>query len=67
MDFNGAAKIRVGQWIQHIEMHKEEYEEFAQRSARYGSPGFAESIREMVNLTDATTECLRRAIDELEQ
>lgn len=62
MDFNGAAKVRVTQWITHNELHQAEYEEFADRSEQYASKEFAEHIHEMVRLTAKTTECLRKSL-----
>ena len=62
MDFNGAAKVRVTQWITHNDLHQAEYEEFAQRAEQFASKEFAEHIREMVRLTAETTKCLRKSL-----
>lgn len=66
MNFNGAAKVRVTQWITHNELHRKEYEEFAERSAKYGTPEFAKHIRDMLNLTVKTTDCLRKSLEHLD-
>ena len=63
MNYNGAAKIRVTQWITHFELHQKEYEEFAEKSKEYCPPEFVNHIQEMLKLTEETTDCLRKSLN----
>ena len=65
MEFNEAAKIRVGMLIHHIEIHMDEYEQFARHCEEKGTPEFSQKIREMVNLTNEITHCLQDALEVL--
>lgn len=66
MDFIDKAKIRLERWITHNEQHLEEYEEFARELEEAGKKGSSEQVREMMDLTNRSNECLRKALKALE-
>ena len=66
MDFIEKAKIRLEHWIHHNEHHNEEYELFADQLDEAGKKESAASIREMMELTLRSTECLQKALKALE-
>ncbi|MCP4668814.1 MAG: hypothetical protein GY849_20955 [Deltaproteobacteria bacterium] len=67
MDFLEKAKIRMEHWIGHNEGHQEEYEIFARELEKAGKKKSAEYIREMMELTAKTVDCLRKAVKALGQ
>jgi predicted DNA-binding protein len=67
MDFLEKAKIRMEHWIGHNDQHQEEYENFARELEKAGKKKSAEYIREMIELTAKTADCLSNAVKALEQ
>jgi hypothetical protein len=65
MDFVEKAKIRLGHWITHNDHHQEEYEMFLDQLEAEGKKESAEYMREMMDLTAKSTECLRNALEAL--
>jgi len=66
MDFIEKAKIRLENWITHNNNHKEEYEAFAEQLEEEGKKGSSEHVREMIEMTVRSNECLRRALKTLQ-
>ena len=66
MEFDEKAKIRIDHWIHHNEHHVEEYEMFADQLEDAGKNESAGYVREMIDLTTRSTECLRKALGTLE-
>ena len=67
MDMLEKAKIRITHWISHNDHHTEEYELFAEQLEEAGKTTAAGQIREIARLQEASTECLRKALIDLEQ
>ncbi|RLB41560.1 MAG: hypothetical protein DRH12_07815 [Deltaproteobacteria bacterium] len=67
MDFLEKAKIRLEHWITHNDHHKEEYELFAEQLEQAGKQESARQVREMIRLTVQSNDCLRQALEALEQ
>jgi len=67
MDFNEKAKIRIEHWLHHNEHHGEEYEMFAEQLEAAGKGKSAGHIRDMIEIISKSTECLKNALDALEQ
>ena len=67
MDFVEKAHVRLNHWIAHNESHQEEYERFAAELEETGKSASALQIREMVTLSKRSNECLRKALQSLEQ
>ena len=65
MEFSEKAKIRLGHWITHNDHHQEEYEIFAEQLDAAGENESARYVREMIELTQKSTECLRKALEAL--
>ena len=65
MDFVEKAKIRLEHWITHNDHHQEEYEMFAEQLQDAGKKESADNIREMLELTAKSTDCLRKALKAL--
>ena len=65
MEFLEKAKTRLEHWVHHNEHHGDDYEEFAKQLEEAGKPESASHIRDMIELTKQTTECLQKALDEL--
>jgi hypothetical protein len=65
MDFVEKAKIRLEHWIAHSDHHYEEYAMFADQLQEAGKLESAEQIREMVDLSSRSTDCLRKALKAL--
>ena len=65
MEFIEKAKIRLEHWIHHSEEHYEEYLSFAQELEDAGKIESARHLKEMISLTDRSTECLKRALKAL--
>jgi hypothetical protein len=66
MEFMEKARVRLDTWIHHNEHHTEEYEIFADQLEEAGMAESAGCIREMVELTSKSTECLKKALKSLE-
>ena len=67
MEFSEKAKVRIEHWIHHNEHHNEDYEEFAKQLEGVGKSESAACIREMIDLTLKSTDCLKKALDTLGQ
>ena len=65
MDVVEKAKIRLDHWIHHSDHHNEEYEMFADQLEKAGMDESARYIREMINLTSKSVECLKKALKAL--
>lgn len=66
MDFIERARNRLEHWITHNDHHQEAYEMFAEQLKEAGRIESSEHVREMVELTAKSSECLRQAIKALE-
>lgn len=66
MDFIEKARIRLENWITHNDNHKEEYELFTEQLDEEGKNESSKHVREMIELTAKSNECLRRALNALE-
>jgi hypothetical protein len=62
MDPLEKAKVRLEHWISHSVHHQEEYELFMEQLQEAGKSESAEQIKQMIALTEKTTECLKRAL-----
>ncbi len=67
MDFQEKARIRLSHWINHSEEHLKEYEAFSMELENAGKNGSAGFIREMAQLTAKSTDCLRKALEALNE
>jgi len=67
MDILEKAGIRISHWISHNDHHREEYELFADQLEEAGKAAAAAQIRELARLQEAGTECLRKALLDLEE
>lgn len=65
MDFIEKAKILITNWVDHNELHQEEYESFAKQLEEAGKKESALHIREMATLTGKSNESLRNALESL--
>jgi len=65
MDFIEKASIRLENWITHNDNHQEEYEMFAEQLEKAGKNESSEHVREMIEMTEKSTECLRNALKAL--
>jgi len=66
MDFLEKAKMRLEHWITHSDHHQEEYSMFAEQLEEAGKIESAKYLREMIDLSSRSTDCLRRALKFLE-
>jgi len=66
MEFLEKAKMRLEHWITHSDHHQEEYSMFAEQLEEAGKLESAKYIREMIDLSSRSTDCLRRALKFLE-
>ena len=66
MEFIEKAKVRLDHWIHHSDHHNEEYEMFAEQLEDAGKSESAGYVREMIDLTSKSTECLKKALKALE-
>jgi len=66
MEFLEKARVRLEHWIHHNEHHGEDYGEFARELDKAGKSQSSEYIKEMIELTRKTTECLKKALKALE-
>ena len=62
MEFAEKAKVRLEHWITHNDHHQEEYEMFVEQLEGAGKDESAGHIREMIDLSSRSTECLRKAL-----
>lgn len=67
MDFVEKARIRLEHWITHNDHHQEEYEMFVEQLEDAGKKRSAGHVREMMTLNAKSTDCLRKALDNLER
>ena len=67
MEFLEKARIRIEHWIGHNEHHGEDYSAFAEELERAGKTASAGYIREMLALNAKSTECLKRALEALDE
>lgn len=67
MDFSEKARIRIEHWIEHNEQHQQEYSKFAQELAEAGNLESAKQIQEMLKLTAKSSDCLKKALDAMDQ
>ena len=67
MDFVEKALVRLNHWIAHNDSHQQEYEKFAAELEEAGKTASALQIRQMVALSKRSRECLRKALEALEQ
>ena len=65
MDFVERAKIRIEHWVTHNDHHLEEYELFAEQLEEAGRNESAKDIRQMIEMTARSTDCLRNALNNL--
>ncbi len=65
MDSVDKAKIRLEHWISHNEHHDEDYESFIKELEEAGKKESAGYIREMMELSSRSTECLKKALKAL--
>ena len=66
MEFIEKARIRLEHWIAHNDQHQEEYERFSGQLEREGKAESAGYLREMMEFTSKSTECLRKALKALQ-
>ena len=66
MDFIEKAKIRLENWITHNDHHQEGYEMFAEQLEDAGKNESSEYVREMIEMTVKSNECLRKALKALD-
>ena len=65
MDFVDKARVRLERWITHNDDHQAEYRTFADQLAGVGKKESAGYIREMMQLSAKSNDCLRRALEAL--
>ncbi len=65
MEFVEKAKIRLDHWITHNDHHHEEYDLFAEQLEDAGKSESAKAIREMIEFSVKSTDCLRDALKNL--
>lgn len=65
MDAIQKARIRLEHWISHNDHHHEEYASFADQLEQEGKVESARWLREMMEHTSRSTECLRKALEAL--
>lgn len=66
MELVEKARIRLEHWITHNDHHHEEYEMFARQLEEAGKTESAKYIKEMMELTSKSTECLKKALKGLD-
>jgi hypothetical protein len=66
MDFIEKVRIRLENWITHNDHHQEEYEMFAEQLKGAGKNESSEHVREMIEMTVKSNECLRKALKALD-
>ncbi|MBN2032860.1 MAG: hypothetical protein JW836_06245 [Deltaproteobacteria bacterium] len=65
MDFVEKARIRLEHWIKHNDEHCEEYAVLAQQMEEAGKSESAQQVREVMELSSRSTDCLRKALKAL--
>jgi hypothetical protein len=65
MDAIEKARVRLEHWISHNEHHHEDYEKFAKELEEAGKLESAGHVKEMLELTSRSTECLKKALKSL--
>ena len=65
MDFIEKARIRLENWITHNDHHQAEYEVFAEQLKEAVKIESSEHVREMMEMTAKSNECLRKALKAL--
>jgi len=65
MDFLDKAKMRLEHWITHNDHHQEEYSMFAEQLEEAGKMESAKYVRDMIDLSGRSTDCLRKALKAL--
>ncbi|MBN1104010.1 MAG: hypothetical protein JXL84_11400 [Deltaproteobacteria bacterium] len=65
MDFVQKARVRIEHWIDHSEHHLEEYSAFAEELDGAGKQRSAGHIREMMDHSVRSMECLKAALQAL--
>ena len=65
MEFAEKAKIMLERWISHNDHHQEEYETFADLLEEAGKAESARYVREMTELSNKSTACLKKALKAL--
>jgi hypothetical protein len=65
MDFLEKARVRLEHWVEHSDHHIEDYTLFAEQLDQEGKTESASYIREMIELNQKSTECLKKALDAL--
>jgi len=65
MDFTEKARNRLEHWITRNDHHQAEYEVFAEQLKEAVKIESSEHVREMIELTAKSSECLRKAIKAL--
>jgi len=66
MDFVERAKIRLEHWITHNDHHHEEYEMLAEQLEEAGKEDSAQFLREMIELSSRSNDCLKKALQALD-
>jgi hypothetical protein len=66
LEFLEKAKIRLDHWIHHSAHHQEEYEMLADQLEEAGRKESAGHLKEMIELTARSIECLKKAIAALD-
>ena len=66
MDFIERARIRLENWITHNDHHQEEYEMLAEQLETEGKNESLKHVREVIDLTAKSSECLRKALNALD-
>ncbi len=66
MDFVEKSRIRLEHWIKHNDHHQEEYEMFAEQLDEAGKEESAAHVREMIELTFKSNDCLQKALKAIE-
>jgi hypothetical protein len=67
MDSVDRARVRLEHWISHNEHHLEDYESFIKELDAAGKTESARHIREMLDLSSRSTECLKKALRALDR
>jgi len=62
MEFVEKARIKLEHWMTHNDNHREEYEEFARELQQADQSSSADHVREMIDLAEKSSECLRKAL-----
>jgi len=65
MELVEKAKIRLEHWITHNDHHHEEYDLFAEQLEAAGKNESAKAIREMIEFSVKSNDCLRNALKNL--